>query len=284
MLPCRADQLVGQCVDIFHKHPEHQRRLLSGPGQPAASRAQIKLGEEVAGPAASARFSTDAEGHVRRAPCSAGPSSRAQVNLAGFDERHGEMRSPRRPRKCASAAEAHGRPTRTETALNRPRPCRLGGRGTGGLHRRDHRAGEPRDTVVVNGAVEDRPRSSNDLDQRACRHSANRIGDVVELITDIASQTNLLALNATIEAARAGEAGQGLRRRRQRGQGAGQADGAARRKRSRARSAACRTPRGDAVKAVESIGNIGKTVEEVSRITDRHLRRRWRNSPPRRGR
>ncbi|ACA16554.1 methyl-accepting chemotaxis sensory transducer [Methylobacterium sp. 4-46] len=37
-----------------------------------------------------------------------------------------------------------------------------------------------------------------------------KIGDVVGLISNIASQTNLLALNATIEAARAGEAGRGF--------------------------------------------------------------------------
>ena len=40
--------------------------------------------------------------------------------------------------------------------------------------------------------------------------STRRIGDVVKLISDIASRTNLLALNATIEAARAGEAGKGF--------------------------------------------------------------------------
>jgi methyl-accepting chemotaxis protein len=47
--------------------------------------------------------------------------------------------------------------------------------------------------------------SVNDLLQ-----AAQKIGDVVKLISAIASQTNLLALNATIEAARAGEAGKGF--------------------------------------------------------------------------
>jgi methyl-accepting chemotaxis protein len=40
--------------------------------------------------------------------------------------------------------------------------------------------------------------------------AADRIGEVVNLINNIASQTNLLALNATIEAARAGDAGKGF--------------------------------------------------------------------------
>ena len=49
-----------------------------------------------------------------------------------------------------------------------------------------------------------------DATVRALSESAERIGQVVGLISTIASQTNLLALNATIEAARAGDAGKGF--------------------------------------------------------------------------
>ncbi|MGE7412966.1 methyl-accepting chemotaxis protein [Methylobacterium tarhaniae] len=45
---------------------------------------------------------------------------------------------------------------------------------------------------------------------QALSRNAARIGDMVVMISSIASQTNLLALNATIEAARAGAAGRGF--------------------------------------------------------------------------
>ena len=75
---------------------------------------------------------------------------------------------------------------------------------------------------AITGAVDQVSETSNAAQQavtnaehtnemvRTLAAAANRIGEVVQLINDIASQTNLLALNATIEAARAGEAGKGF--------------------------------------------------------------------------
>ena len=61
---------------------------------------------------------------------------------------------------------------------------------------------------ITGKAVEDAHRT--DAIVRALAGSAQKIGDVLGLIANIATQTNLLALNATIEAARAGEAGRGF--------------------------------------------------------------------------
>ena len=45
LLPCKADDLLGQCIDIFHKNPAHQRGILSDPSN-LPFRSKIKLGEE----------------------------------------------------------------------------------------------------------------------------------------------------------------------------------------------------------------------------------------------
>jgi methyl-accepting chemotaxis protein len=59
------------------------------------------------------------------------------------------------------------------------------------------------------GQAADVSKSTN-VDIASLAAAAQKIGDVVELIRDVAGQTNLLALNATIEAARAGAAGRGF--------------------------------------------------------------------------
>jgi methyl-accepting chemotaxis protein len=61
---------------------------------------------------------------------------------------------------------------------------------------------------IANDAVTSAGQSDRVI--RGLAESAQHIGEVVKLISDIAGQTNLLALNATIEAARAGEAGRGF--------------------------------------------------------------------------
>ncbi|MBV8535887.1 MAG: cache domain-containing protein [Alphaproteobacteria bacterium] len=63
-------------------------------------------------------------------------------------------------------------------------------------------------TRIAREAVEQANRTNQTVDGLAA--AAQRIGEVVKLIQDIAAQTNLLALNATIEAARAGDAGKGF--------------------------------------------------------------------------
>lgn len=65
------------------------------------------------------------------------------------------------------------------------------------------------EATAVFGDISNEARQTNDR-MKALSKAAQNIGDVVNLINDIASQTNLLALNATIEAARAGEAGKGF--------------------------------------------------------------------------
>jgi len=65
-----------------------------------------------------------------------------------------------------------------------------------------------RTRAVVSSAVELTGHASAETGNLS--NSAEKIGEIIGLIQDIAAQTNLLALNATIEAARAGDAGKGF--------------------------------------------------------------------------
>ena len=45
-LPCRADEVVGSNIDIFHKNPVHQRTILGDPAKHLPLRSQIQVGPE----------------------------------------------------------------------------------------------------------------------------------------------------------------------------------------------------------------------------------------------
>jgi PAS domain S-box-containing protein len=68
---------------------------------------------------------------------------------------------------------------------------------------------------IVNKTIEVMDKISGEINNSAIKvnklgSEAQKIGEIVDVIKDIADQTNLLALNAAIEAARAGEAGKGF--------------------------------------------------------------------------
>jgi methyl-accepting chemotaxis protein len=68
---------------------------------------------------------------------------------------------------------------------------------------------------VVNQTIEEMNKVAQVVQQSAVTvealgESSHKIGEIIQVIDDIADQTNLLALNAAIEAARAGEQGRGF--------------------------------------------------------------------------
>jgi methyl-accepting chemotaxis protein len=79
-------------------------------------------------------------------------------------------------------------------------------RSAEGARTAERAAGKARQAAQASGGVVSEAISAmSDIEQ-----SAERIGQIIGVIDDIAFQTNLLALNAGIEAARAGESGRGF--------------------------------------------------------------------------
>jgi methyl-accepting chemotaxis protein len=93
--------------------------------------------------------------------------------------------------------------------------------------------------------------------------AAQKIGDVVKLINDIASQTNLLALNATIEAARAGDAGKGFAVVANEVKSLATQTAKATEEIS-AQVAAMQNVTGEAVQAIEGIGGTIATINQIA--------------------
>ena len=103
--------------------------------------------------------------------------------------------------KAAQAAEASGATTGDAQAIAAAAEELTA--SVAEIQRQAHRSNE-----ITSRAVEQAGVTSSSVAELTS--AAQKIGDIIHLINDIASQTNLLALNATIEAARAGEAGKGF--------------------------------------------------------------------------
>jgi len=204
LLPAPPEQIVGQCVDIFHKDPAHQRGILGDPANLPHS-AKIRLGEEHLDLRVNAV--NDREGNYIGAMLTWSVIT-SQVKLA--DSFEADIKSV-----VQSVAAAATEMQSTAGSLSSTASDANSKASTVSAAAEELSAsiGEissqvARSSTIAQNAVTEAERSNQMVQGLA--NSADKIGEVVKLITDIASQTNLLALNATIEAARAGEAGKGF--------------------------------------------------------------------------
>jgi methyl-accepting chemotaxis protein len=199
-LPIDVGRIIGTSFDIFHKNPQHQRHLLAD-GSRLPHSANIKLGKETLRLLVSPIH--DRHG-AYMAPMLTWSIVTGTVKMAGLvssviDKLLSSASALEETSQSlvASAQQASGQAAAVSATSEEL---------TASVAEIARQVAEGAQRTIA--AVEE-AESSNRL-MRDLAEGATRIGEVVDLITDIASQTNLLALNATIEAARAGEAGKGF--------------------------------------------------------------------------
>lgn len=214
LLPVKASELLGTCIDVFHKDPSHQRQILKDPAN-LPHKAKITLGEEVLtldvapivdntgyylGPmlswsviTAQAKLAETVSEVTDAVALASTELETAATSLSSTAEEAGKQAST-----VAAATEEATTNVQTVAAATEQLSSSLAEVG--------RQSGTAAD--VAKNAVQQANDTNDKVESLA--GAADKIGEVVTLISDIADQTNLLALNATIEAARAGEAGKGF--------------------------------------------------------------------------
>ena len=214
LLPIDPEKVIGSSFDVFHKHPERQRQLLSDPAN-LPYQAKIRLGDDQADLKVSAV--RDRDGNY------IGPmviwtmvtrqfqiANRVQDVVGVVASAASEMQST--AQTLSATAEETSRQSQTVAAASEQATTNVQTVASAAeelsvsiaeISRQVQRSSEVARTAVT--AADKATGTVKDLSD-----SAQKVGEVVHLISEIAAQTNLLALNATIEAARAGEAGKGF--------------------------------------------------------------------------
>lgn len=200
LLPCKADDLVGQCVDIFHKNPSHQRGILANPAN-LPHKAEIALGDEKLALLVSA-VNNDAGEYIA-----------AMLTWEVITDRVAFAEGVRSVVGTVASTSANMTSMSESMAANAEETSSQAGTVSTAAEEMTASISEIAEQVTrATSTTESAVNEADDANEKVKGLSvaAEKIGEVVDLITDIAEQTNLLALNATIEAARAGDAGRGF--------------------------------------------------------------------------
>jgi len=213
-LPERVDHMIGKSIDIFHKRPEHQRKIIGDPRN-LPLQSKIRVGPETLDLLVSPI--SDARGEYV-GPMVTWSVITERVNLISTLEETAQQ--------LAAAAEELAA---TATQLNENATTTLQQSNTAAANTEEVSKGVQivatnteemvasikeiaRNTSEAADISKDTMKRTQDTNKTITQLgvSSEEIGNVIKVISSIAQQTNLLALNATIEAARAGEAGKGF--------------------------------------------------------------------------
>ena len=227
-LPITVEQLVGATIDIFHKNPAHQRKILTDPNN-LPHRAKIQVGPEVLDLLVSAIYDKDKSymgpmvtweviteklaAEKREQEMSENMkvvlnnvTEKAQT-LAGASEELTSVSQQMAGNAEETSAQANVVSAASDQVNQNIQTVAAGSEEmSASIKEIAHNATQA--TKVTSDAVLLADSTNKTVTKLGV--SSAEIGQVIKVITSIAEQTNLLALNATIEAARAGEAGKGF--------------------------------------------------------------------------
>ncbi len=218
LLPVPVDKILGQSIDIFHKDPALQRRILSDPKN-FPYKAKIKLGAETLALSVSGVFDRHKNYIGSMATWSVVTE---QVRMADDFEKNigavvGVVGSSANQLLASSQALAAGAEETSKQAIRVSSAAQEATRSVQSVAAAAEEMSKSVQEIsirvqesakIAQSAAKD-ANSTNQL-MGVLAKSSEEIGQVVKVIASIAQQTNLLALNATIEAARAGDAGKGF--------------------------------------------------------------------------